>query len=109
MANREITLVDVWGDFREFRGEMRAATSATQHQMAGLEKQLQDGLAEVREAASNHTDTAAKVNHLEDAQVEGRLAMLETNWRVALWILAAIGLATMGLIGQALRTVFLGS
>ena len=98
MGQGEVTinLARLWGDFREFRGEMRA-------EMTGLKTQLSDSLAAMREAASNHGETRLKVEELERLNLNQRLMKLEGNWRLALWLGTVIGVLTLGLVFDGLR------
>jgi hypothetical protein len=96
-----IDLARLWGDFREFRGEMRS-------EMSGFKQQLTSGLDEVREAASNHTDTSKRVELIERENLGPRMARLEANLRVIAWVGAAVALMTLGLFSDMVWHFFTG-
>lgn len=101
MPEGGVTLVDLWGDFREFRGEMTT-------RMTGFERQLGDGLAEMRYAVTEHKRTEAKLTQLEDHELAKRVQSLESNWRIAIWLGAALAVLVLGLVGEAIRTMLFG-
>ena len=98
MGQGEVTinLARLWGDFREFRGEMRS-------EMKGLKTQLTDSLDAMREAASNHGETRLKVQELERANLNERLMRLEGNWRIAIFIGSIFAVMTLGLVFDVAR------
>lgn len=96
-----VDLARLWGDFREFRGEMRT-------RMDGLDGMLSSGLRDMRDAVSNHRATEAKVTGLEQEDLARRIGRLEGNWRIAIWIGAAIAVMVFGLVGEAMRSWMFG-
>lgn len=100
MADR-ITIADVHGDFREFRGAVSA-------RLGGLEESQREVLEELRAIRQNGTGTAGKVKLLEAAKMPERLASLELRWRLVLTIGGAVALMVAGLFVDLLRSTVFG-
>lgn len=76
--------------------------------MRSFKEQLAEGLDEIRDAAANHTETRARLEDLERADLHRRLVRVEGNWRLAMWLGAVIGVLTLGLFFDLLRGWILG-
>lgn len=100
-GGNKVNLATLWGDFREFRGEMRS-------RMDTFGSQLSNSMTEVREAADRNHVMEAKLHELEQADLARRVHLLEGNWRLAAWVGAAVGLLTLGLFADLVRTWLLG-
>lgn len=90
-----IDLARLWGDFREFRGEMRT-------RMNGFETSLRAGLEEIR------ADTNRRVEKLEDEGIVERVVKLESNWRLAIWTAVAMAILTTGLLADVIYHAMTG-
>ena len=100
MADR-ITIADVHGDFREFRGAVSA-------RLGGLEESQREVLNELRAIRLNGTGTAGKVKILEAAKMPDRITALELRWRLVIVVGGAVALMVAGLFVDLLRSTVFG-
>lgn len=96
-----VTIADVHGDFREFRGEMRA-------RMDGVEATQAELLELVRKTTGSNNGTAARLHTLEEARLPARVQDLEARWRVAIFVGGAVALMVAGLFADLLRGLIFG-
>ncbi len=101
MAER-ITIADVHGDFREFRGAVSA-------RLGGLEESQRQVLEELRAMRLNGTGTAATVKTLAAAKMPDRITALELRWRLVIVIGGAVALMVAGLFVDLLSSTWFGA
>ncbi len=88
-----VTLVQVFGEFREFRGAMST-------RMEAFERELRDGLGEITDAVDGHTG--------DGADLAKRVTIVEARQAMVYKILGAIGLVALGIGGELVRRAFTG-
>lgn len=94
MADKGVTLTEVFGEFREFKGAMTS-------QMTGFERELRIGLEEIKAAVAKHDGSA---DELAD-----RLTAVEAKQVLMYRILSAVGGVAAVLLGEAIRRYFFGA
>lgn len=90
MADGGVTLVQVFGEFREFRGSMTT-------RMRGFERELKNGLTDIKDAVDDS-------NKLTE-----RLTMIENKQALMYKIISALGGIALVLLAEAARRLIFGA
>lgn len=93
MPEGDVTLVNVFGEFREFKGAMSA-------RMDSLDHELRVGIMSIK--SSLDRADGKNDDHMK------RLALLESKQALIYRILAAVGLATLGIGAELVRRALMG-
>ena len=99
VADEPISLVRVYSEFVEFRGETTAHHASMDRRFNGLERSLASGLSDVKEAAMGNHGAELRLAHLEAGQLPDRLVALEGRWRLAVWMASAFAIAGLSALG----------
>lgn len=102
MPDEPISLVRVYSEFVEFRGETTAHREALDRRFGAMERSVSTGLGEIRDAVAGNTGAEARLQHLESASLPDRLGSLESRWRLATWVASAFAIAGLSALGALL-------
>lgn len=103
VADEPISLVRVYSEFAEFRGETKAHREQIDRRFETLDRTLSRGLLDIREASGNVTGAELRLTALEAAALPTRLGVMEARWKLVVWLMSAITLA--GISGFAVLVV----
>lgn len=93
MAESGVTLVQVYGEFKEFKGAMSS-------KMNGFERELRSGLKEIK--------TAVEESDGNEAELTNRLTIVEGKQAFMYKILSAVGGVAILLLAEAARRIIFG-
>lgn len=99
VADEPISLVQVYSEFAEFRGETKAHRETIDRRFGDLDRTLHQGLQDIREATLASSGAELRLTVLEAAALPTRLGIVEARWKLAVWLMSAITLASMGAFG----------
>jgi hypothetical protein len=99
VPDEPISLVRVYSEFVEFRGETTAHRDALDRRFGSLERSISVGLQDIREAAAGNRGSELRLQHLEAADLPDRLGSLESRWRIAVWLASAFAIAGLSALG----------
>lgn len=89
----DVNMMQLWGDFREFRG-------AVQTRLDAFDVSLSGALSSIRRAVE-HSDS-------KNVEIRARLIVVEQRQVLVYRILAAIALVALGIVGELVRRALIG-
>ncbi len=99
MPDEPISLVRVYSEFVEFRGETTAHREALDRRFESMEGTISNGLRDIRDAAAGNQGAELRLQHLEAAAMPDRLGALEGRWRLAMWMASVFAIAGLSALG----------
>ncbi len=99
VADEPISLVRVYSEFAEFRGETRAHRDQIDRRFETLDRTLALGLSDIREAGGTVVGAELRLTALEAASLPTRLGVMEARWKLVVWLMSAITLAAVSGFG----------
>ena len=99
MADEPISLVRVYSEFAEFRGETKAHREQLDRRFETLDRSLTRGLLDIREASAVGSGAELRLTALEAAALPTRLGVMEARWKLVVWLMSAIALTAVGGFG----------
>jgi hypothetical protein len=99
VPDEPISLVRVYSEFVEFRGETTAHREALDRRFGSLERSISTGLEDIRDVVAGNTGAELRLQHLEAAALPDRLGALEGRWRLAMWMASAFAIAGLSALG----------
>lgn len=98
------SLARLWGDMREFRGEMRARLESLTEVVGELRTDLRERDDRHAQLTADHHAVDRRVDEIERDDLARRVQQLETTNRVLLFLGSAMTLAVVGLVADGVKT-----
>ncbi len=94
----------LWGDMREFRGEMRARLESLTEVVGQLRTDLRERDDRHAQLTADHHAVARRVGEIERDDLSRRVQQLETTNRALRFAGAVLSIAILGLIADVMKT-----